>query len=667
MRSLFLLAFSSVAVALAAKDDDSKNRPVSKVVSLLKDMQAQLQKEQEEDEDVYDKLNCWCTTGNKEKTAAIAEAEERINALTASIEEETATMARLETEIKNLEQEIAANEEALNQATAIREKERAAFHEENKDMLQSIQALKAAVVVLSKHNAAPEALMSISTMLGHQMRKYSTILKLSHKQRKVVQAFVQEPDFMGKSPTFKQGYGNQSGEIFGVLNNMLDNFQASVEEAQKEEAAQQKSYDELKAAKEAELAAANSQKDTKSAHLADAQEALAQAKQDITDTRNSLGADQKYLMDLKVKCQESDAEWEERQKTRSDEIQAVSQAIAVLSNDDAHDTFTRTFNNQGGESFLQTSILLRRQTGRRARAASVLLDAAKKTGDAALVKMATTTKLAAFTRVKEAIDNMVTQLIKQKQDEVQHKDWCVGETNKNERETQTTTRDKNDLEVKIDQLTSQIAALKKEIAVLTAEIADLNKEIQRAGEDREKENLDFQTTIKDQQATQQLIMKAITVLKAFYQPKPVAAQAALVQEPAGPPPPPGFKQYENNKASNGVISLMEEIHRDAVELEKDAIKAEQDSQAAYETFVKDSNASIEAKQRSITNKTENEAEAASDLETAKEDHTRTMTALAGQLRASCDFYVKNFDMRQAAFDQEVEALKQAKAILSGMK
>merc|ERR1719214_122261 len=49
-------------------------------------------------------------------------------------------------------------------------------------------------------------------------------------------------------------------------------------------------------------------------------------------------------MNLKETCQQTDTEWEERQKARQEEIQACSQALAILSNDDAHDTFTKTFN-----------------------------------------------------------------------------------------------------------------------------------------------------------------------------------------------------------------------------------------------------------------------------------------------------------------------------------
>merc|ERR1711975_143381 len=82
----------------------------------------------------------------------------------------------------------------------------------------------------------------------------------------------------------------------------------------------------------------------KTQELADTDEKLAQAKEDIEDTRNSLAADEKFLMMLKEKCQMTDKEWEERQKTRQLEMEACSKALAILSGDDAHDLFTRTFN-----------------------------------------------------------------------------------------------------------------------------------------------------------------------------------------------------------------------------------------------------------------------------------------------------------------------------------
>merc|ERR1719188_1359673 len=125
---------------------------------------------------------------------------------------------------------------------------------------------------------------------------------------------------------------------------MKETFESNLSAAQKEEMANQKAYEDLKAAKEAEIAAGQAQIDTKTQQLADTDEKLAMAKQDIEDTKASLAADEQFLMMLKEKCQMTDKEWEERQKTRQLEMEAVSKALAILSGDDAHDLFTRTFN-----------------------------------------------------------------------------------------------------------------------------------------------------------------------------------------------------------------------------------------------------------------------------------------------------------------------------------
>ena len=92
----------------------------------------------------------------------------------------------------------------------------------------------------------------------------------------------------------------------------------------------------MKAAKEEEIAAGQAQIDTKTQELADTDEKNAQAKEDIADTKKSLGADEEFLMMLKEKCSMTDGEWEERQKTRQLEMEACSKALAVLSSDDAY-------------------------------------------------------------------------------------------------------------------------------------------------------------------------------------------------------------------------------------------------------------------------------------------------------------------------------------------
>ena len=119
----------------------------------------------------------------------------------------------------------------------------------------------------------------------------------------------------------------------------------------------------------------------------------------------------------------TDKEWEERQKTRQLEMEAVSTALAVLAGTDAHDLSTKTFN----------PALLRRESTehsqRRAAASRALSAVAGKVHSPRLATLAYQVKLDAFTRVKKAIDDMISQLLKGKEAEVKHKDFCVDEFN----------------------------------------------------------------------------------------------------------------------------------------------------------------------------------------------------------------------------------------------
>merc|ERR1719506_1999649 len=151
LRIASLLTICTVgALATDVRVDDTKNRPVTKVINLLKDMLKQLEKEGEEDQDIYEKFGCWCVTYEKEKTKAIADAQSRITALTASIEALAADSATLNAEVANLQGELAKDSNALGEATALRSKQLAEFNQEEKDSLVSINSLKSAVIALSK-------------------------------------------------------------------------------------------------------------------------------------------------------------------------------------------------------------------------------------------------------------------------------------------------------------------------------------------------------------------------------------------------------------------------------------------------------------------------------------------------------------------------------------
>merc|ERR1719281_648790 len=117
--------------------------------------------------------------------------------------------------------------------------------------------------------------------------------------------------------------------------------------------------------------------------------------------------------------------------------------------------------------------------------------------------------------------------------------------------------------------------------------------------------------------------------------------------------------------------MMKDIINDSKALEEEAIRGEEEAQADYETFVKETNASVDAKTKDITSKSEAKAKDEVDkvqAETEMEAVMGELEQLANEnadLHKSCDFTLKNFDLRQGARDDEIEALKQALAIFSG--
>jgi len=661
--SLALILALSCQPALAV---DEATKPVTKVVNLLKDMIAQMEKEAEEDEEVYEQMQCWCITNDKLKTKSIADAEQAISDLTVAIEGFTAESARLNQEIPALEGEVAKNEEALEKATAMRKKELAEFNAEEKDSIQTISSLKSAVVALSKHHEAAsflqegttEATMSRITMwtgLQHQLRKHQDSLKqiFTPRQRKYFGAWMQES--MGGR------YEPASGEIFGMLKQMKESFETNLANSQKEETAAQKDYEDLKATKKEQIAAATDMIGTKTQELATADEKNAESKQNLEDTQAVLETDTKFLLNLKEQCAVMDSEYEERVKLRQMEISACGKALAFLSSDEAHELFSRTL------GFVQFDSKIK--SNRREKAYKVLMQAAHKHRDNQLYSLAVATRMDAFKEVRAAIQELIDKLVKEKQDEVKHKDFCVEELNTNAAETEAKTRDKGDLEAKVEDLGTLIDTLGKDIETLKAEITELGVQLKRAGEDREKENKDFNIVVADQRATKKLLSAALGILKGFYE------KAALVQthKKSSQEPPVAFKKQENNENSGGVMGMIQAIIDEAKSMEAEAIRGEEDAQKAYETFVKDTNDSITEKTKEMITKSEQKAKSETgkvETSTNLEGVTGDLESLASEnadLHKACDFTLKNFDLRQGARDDEIEALKQALNIFSGAK
>jgi len=493
---------------------------------------------------------------------------------------------------------------------------------------------------------------------------------LAPSQRKAILSFIEGP--MGN-----KSYNSRSGDIFGILRQMKETFETSLSAERSEEKTAVSDFEALSASKNKEISARKEQVLDKTAALSSAKEELAHSKHELGMTKNQLSADNKFLVELGERCANADTEYQERMKMRSTEMAAVSEALAIVMDDSARDLFADTYG-----VFTQTRAVKTDKRGEHA--ATVLSKAAKKTKNAALLELSNKARRDSFEKVTAMIDEMVADLKKEQEDEYKHQQFCAAELAENEQQ-QADTKDKiSDLTAEIEESTAKVETLSAEIEELQKQIAEMNVQLKRAGEDRVLANKEFQRTIQDQRATQLILNKVMKRLEKVYEaPEPESnstnATNATVEAPAfiqrkslhKHKQMPEFGAYSKNDEGGGVVSLIAEIIREASSLEAEATVAEQGAQNDYQAFVAETSASIAAANRSISAKSDEKADLEESIVAAKSDRTDETKKLMdlgkyeSQLHTSCDYVLKNFEMRQTARQEEMDALGQAKAILHG--
>merc|ERR1719197_221162 len=103
----------------------------------------------------------------------------------------------------------------------------------------------------------------------------------------------------------------------------------------------------------------------------------------------------------------------------------------------------------------------------------------------------------------------------------------------------------------------------------------------------------------------------------------------------------------------------------------EAETTEKDSQADYEQAMQDSATKRAQDSKTLADKQKAKADTAADMEAHTEEKAATTKTLMAtleytqSLHAECDWLLQYFDVRKTARAGEVDALKNAKAVLSG--
>ncbi|CAE6972519.1 unnamed protein product [Symbiodinium sp. CCMP2592] len=675
------VAEGDVALKRSEEAEALQTHAVSSVVDLLKAMSKTIAQENEEDQRSYEKLQCWCSTEKKEKTETIDEGSAKLAEVESSLDSLAASRTSHEIRIKELQQQIAEGQEALEKASAVRKDQKEKFDSYEADTTTYLVSLKAAIEVLTKktgQTALPQvsAFMQIfsqpsaatAVISGEESEADSDSLTLPESEDvRTAEAAFEAPGpgppmgrlrgsaegldategwsaeeeavvnrGLGAAMSFAQSAQGRSvelyspgstGELVGMFQQMLSTMEEDLKDARTKESQAAADSEELRQARLQEIHQANSMVDLKKRERAHAGEAIALAKADKKQLGKVVDTSRESLATISKRCEDSERGHRQRMEARSREDAAILETIQVLTD------------GSTAVSFLQ-------------------LTATARSSGSATAEVLAMSESDSFGKVRDAIDGMVRELKQQQRLDVKEKDWCKQEFFENQKAANAAADHQTSLELRSSQMESDIKTLQGDLDHTSQKREQLKGQLQTASEERKEEQSAFQKTQWDQQMTLRALRQAFRKLSGVYGP---ASFLSRPREAAG---------YRKNQMGGTVLKLLQTLMADAQDLVDKAALAENEAEVSYGRFVEETKTMLEslqantlAKSRAIATSKKDFVQTEQDVRlNAQEQHD--LAVQKANLKAQCDSLIKNFDEISNKRQSQIEALTQSKVVLA---
>merc|ERR1719353_2020249 len=689
-----------------------RENPIRKVVTLMQNLREEVEEEGRKDKELFDKFTCYCTDNMDKLEKSVEAARADIGEYEATIKELTGSNAALELEIKDVKEDLEENQKAIADATGVRTKEKAEYVKESSETSTAISSLDKAIPAIEKGMAPAEALAQFSKAnLGAELLRHAPTLEDHVVLQSLLQAHASSSDMDSSSSV-------GSAQILGILQQMRDNFKEDLAASTKSEADAEQTYEELKAAKEKQIAALESELREKTTRVSTQKGTLAETQENHEDTTAALEADENFLIELKDNCKAKQGEFDQNSVERSNEVKAIGEAIKILNDDTALDLFKSTLpgtaDAEAPPAFLQLRV--KHDPARVKAAAREIQRAARglSAHDLASVTLVQLQRAAQapdqFAPVKKMITDMVSTLLKEQEDDTKQKDFCAKSIPQAGVDKANIQQGLDDKVREMDEMSTELTAIAQKIEVLSSEIAELDAAVQKSTEQRKEENSFHTNAMAENAMAMQLLNKAKAKLAAVYQakdepsllevrrvdsgkPDPDAqinamlglsflqvsekgedmlSQSLAALSGTEPPPPPDATSYSKKTGAGlGIVGLMSELISDLKLEGQKAQMEEAAAQKAYEEGLANSQASREATSKEVVAMQTHKAELEEKGHEAKASHRtleaemKSIVTKIASLHSECDFIVANYDLRKNARAQEIEAMRNSVAILSG--
>jgi chromosome segregation ATPase len=648
---VFVLAVLCLATA-------SSVSPVQKVIQLLDELKAKVEADIAAEEKAMEEYTAWCDEESNSKEDAITSSKRTIDDLTATIEDSKGTIATLTSTVEDLTSKISASETDLADATKLRNKENADFLAAEKELVDTVDGLDRAVVVLKRNMAFVQAGNLPKKELSLLASSLSKIIEASwvnEHDRKAVQSLLQTSDgdedlsFQPQATT--SSYSSQSGGIVDTLEDMREKAEESLSSTRKDEMEAAHAFALLKQSLEDEISVSKKQLSQATLQKSTTEEDLHAAEEELTTTKKVLADDESYLAELKESCSAKATAWSIRQKDAGEETDAIEKAKEILST--------------GVKVFLQTSSMTRtkdedvEQAQRRAAAVRTLRTLAKKYNTFGLLELSMSAQSDPFGKIRGLIESMIAKLTKEAAEEADLKSFC-------DEETAESKKKQADLSAKLDKTNARIAKavaskakLTEDIKVLEEQIAEIDAADSEATKIRGEEHEEYLKSSKDLKDSAEAVAKAISVLTEYY------SSASFVQTKEEP-------EFASNKGdiASTITSMLEVAESDLSKLLAETEAAESSALAAFEELTKENKVSKATKMADAKSKAQEVKSTDVALSNYKEDKTSltseldAVLAYLDKLKPHCETKVMSYAERKAKREAEIEGLKEALTILS---
>lgn len=673
----------------------SGNQGIHKIIMLLQEMLETAEEDMKKDKKAYDKYICWVETAIHEKQQAVADGETAAREAREAHEAASGRYAYLAAQNTETTESIEDYAQTMEEAKAKREKEKTDYEAEVSDLQETIALLEKSIVDLEGISVIQKkpsmSLIQVQRLIDHKPpSNFKSLMKTDlfrvtrsidqvQKQNSIQNFLPRKGTLLSQdarhslteSSTHKltipglESYQSQGGEALGMMRTMLDHSKRDLEKAHEKEKQAIEAYRRLYDASHAAQGEATKQEDEKKTALLEALTEKTQLEASSAKAQKALEADEAELQSLTMAKPEEVRAYSIRTNILQNEIQALGEALTIITTDEARDSFV----NAGHYTFLQISsassscesqLAAKEHRQRRIDLIRHLMRAARKTNCAALATLAMHAKSDDFADVVTLMLSTKTQLEEKQESERQEKEKCDSDLTTAKDAVKAVSTEKEELGNTKIKLDGQISTWEKTKTTLTDEIAAIESSKAQSVEIRRDEAALYEQQVEDQRQTIELLEAAKARLARYYQSSDAPAEATDAIK-------------ERRVAGNEVIGKISDVVHDAQE---ELVKLQSDESAKVDQqaqFLQKQKESEEAKTSSLAQVNGQLEGAKAELSDTKEQITTNGESLEEkntQLEAhhaSCDFLIRNYDLRQTARAEEIESINQARAILAGAK